>query len=302
MPISFADFSVRALNLCRPPIRRPATRTKLKQVLKEFSEICQTTSDINLDTVANWVSSRPGRAPLTTFSLLRAFARATKLATKQRLLEVDPFEIIPPPQWFATGDLVVPPKVRHLTSDQISRLLRQAGLEGRSGEWEARRMACLIPIYAFTGCRRNEALGLRVEDVDLVGRVISIRPNARRPLKTKASVRRLPMASRLIEEVEAWMPARVRGHDGGWLIPHKDGDGPWLHGRPGTKPLDRVKALGKGLKYRTRRFSRSVTASPRPSRASCPSCFASDSWGIGTPRLNTATPTRTSTSSETSST
>ena len=106
-------------------------------------------------------------------------------------------------------------------------------------------MACLIPIYAFTGCRRNEALGLRVEDVDLVGRVISIRPNARRPLKTKASVRRLPMASRLIEEVEAWMPARVRGHDGGWLIPHKDGDGPWLHGRPGTKPLDRVKALGK---------------------------------------------------------
>jgi integrase len=239
--VPYATFAARSLALCTPPIRRPATRCKLHQVLGEFGQICPTTAHINLDAIAAWLNSRPERAPLTSFSLLRSFARAVKLAAKQELIRLNPFEAMPPSQWFATGALDAPERIRHLTVDQIGLMLKQSAKEAQGGDWEALRMACLLPIYAYTGCRRNEALGLMLEDLDLLEGVIWIRPNARRPLKTRAARRRLPMHRRVKQAAMAWIPECRSA----WLIPHKGLSGPWLHGRPGCKPLDRVKALGE---------------------------------------------------------
>ena len=173
-PVPFADFVVRSINLCKPPRRRPATQTKLAQVLREFAQVCDSTADISLDAVAAWLDLHPSRAPLTSFSLLRSFARAVKLASKQGMIPVNPFDIIPPSQWFPTGALDTPEKVRHLTVDQIGRLLARASLEAQGGDWEALRLEWLVKVYAFTGCRKNEALGLLTADVDLAEEVIWI--------------------------------------------------------------------------------------------------------------------------------
>ena len=51
----------------------------------------------------------------------------------------------------------------------------------------------LFPILGETGCRLAEIVGLRIEDADLDGRVIHIRPNDKRRLKTAGSERSLPL-------------------------------------------------------------------------------------------------------------
>ena len=51
----------------------------------------------------------------------------------------------------------------------------------------------LFPILGETGCRLAEIVGLRVEDVDLEGSVVHIRPNDKRRLKTAGSERSLPL-------------------------------------------------------------------------------------------------------------
>ena len=51
----------------------------------------------------------------------------------------------------------------------------------------------LFPILGETGCRLAEIVGLRVEDIDLNKRILHIRPNDKRRLKTTDSERSLPL-------------------------------------------------------------------------------------------------------------
>ena len=51
----------------------------------------------------------------------------------------------------------------------------------------------LFPILGETGCRLAEIVGLRIEDFDLDDRVLHIRPNDKRRLKTAGSERSLPL-------------------------------------------------------------------------------------------------------------
>ena len=51
----------------------------------------------------------------------------------------------------------------------------------------------LFPILGETGCRLAEIVGLRVEDIDLNKRILHIRPNDKRRLKTTGSERSLPL-------------------------------------------------------------------------------------------------------------
>jgi len=73
----------------------------------------------------------------------------------------------------------------------------------------------LMPILGETGCRLAEIVGSRVDDIGLDGTIIQIRPNTARRLKTKNSVRTLPLlgyARRSIEQAQ-------RQSDGEWLFP-----------------------------------------------------------------------------------
>lgn len=239
--LPYADFSRQIRALSAPPIRRPATAEKLRQVLAEFGEICLTTADVTPVAIATWLGSRPGRASLTSFSLLRSFATATRAATKLGLLERDPFAFRPPSQWFQTGALDAPERSRHHSAAQIVAVLQRASQDAIGGGWVAVRDEALVCFCCFLGLRAREALGLLVRDVDLANRLVHVRPNAWRPLKTRASRRLLAIPEALYPVARDYVPrCGSRIH----LFPHKGLDGPWFHGRPGHKPLDRVRALG----------------------------------------------------------
>jgi integrase len=51
----------------------------------------------------------------------------------------------------------------------------------------------LFPILGETGCRLAEIVGLKVDDIDLDEKVLRIRPNAKRRLKTSGSERLIPL-------------------------------------------------------------------------------------------------------------
>ena len=73
----------------------------------------------------------------------------------------------------------------------------------------------LFPILGETGCRLAEVVGLKVEDVDLIERVLHIRPNEKRRLKTAGSERSLPLTpttALALEKALAWS-------DDEWLFP-----------------------------------------------------------------------------------
>jgi len=72
----------------------------------------------------------------------------------------------------------------------------------------------LFPILGETGCRLAEVVGLKVEDVCLIERVLHIRPNEKRRLKTAGSERSLPLtttAALALEKALAWS-------DGEWMF------------------------------------------------------------------------------------
>ena len=73
----------------------------------------------------------------------------------------------------------------------------------------------LFPILGETGCRLAEIVGLRVEDVDLQGSVVHIRPNDKRRLKTAGSERSLP----LTDVACLALSKALDTSDGEWLFP-----------------------------------------------------------------------------------
>jgi integrase len=238
---SYADFTRRILALYSPPMRRKATRDKMRLALSEFAQICPDTRSIGPEAIAAWIAAHPERSPIASFSLLRSFASACRAGKELGILRSDPFAFRPPARWWPEGSLEPPERPRHHPPGELARVLEQSATEAASGSWEALRLDTLIRLYVFTGMRRSEALGLLAADVDLEGEALEIRPNGRRQLKTRASRRRLAMPEPLARAIRRWLPRC--GSD--WLIPHKGLSGPWLSGRVGHKPLDQVKALGR---------------------------------------------------------
>ena len=73
----------------------------------------------------------------------------------------------------------------------------------------------LMPILGETGCRLAEIVGLRVEDVDLEGAELHIRPNDKRRLKTNGSERSLPLVGHALDAVMLIMSKTEED----WLFP-----------------------------------------------------------------------------------
>lgn len=73
----------------------------------------------------------------------------------------------------------------------------------------------LFPILGETGCRLAEVVGLRLEDVDLENRVLHIRPNTHRRLKTAGSERSIPLSSTAC----AALTKALQHSDDEWVFP-----------------------------------------------------------------------------------
>lgn len=238
--IPFTDFAAEALALYRPPLRRPGTYRKLRQVLAEFAALCGTTAELSPAAVARWIAEHPGRRLATVRTLLSTFRAATRHGEASGYLRC-PFRTRPLARCLPRID--DEPIDRHLSTAQVARVLLQADREAEGGDWRGRRLRTLIYLAAYTGARAAELLALRVEDLDLAEGLVWIRPNARRALKTRSSRRRIPIPAPLRRVLEEWV-GRGDGPSP-WLIPHTELTGPWLSGAPRNKPLACVRALGE---------------------------------------------------------
>ena len=69
----------------------------------------------------------------------------------------------------------------------------------------AKGLHAIIATMLLTGGRNSEVLGLDVEDVSFDRGIVYFRPNAHRTLKTKTSVRDVPLWPQLREILQAWL-------------------------------------------------------------------------------------------------
>jgi integrase len=240
-PVPWEQFRARVLKLYQPPVRRPATRDKTRQILDELGTLCETTADLTEDVLADWASQHADRSARTTESLLRHLSAACTFGEKWGCL-TDPFDIRPVSRWLPADELEdCEPFGKHRTAEEVRRVLDQADAEARGGDHRARRLRAAVYSFAYTGAGKKEILGLRTCDVNLDRRIITVKSHPKRRLKTGPRAAWLPIAPVLAQV----LAERILETGCEWLFPHAYGTGPWLYGRPGHRPLDEVKALGE---------------------------------------------------------
>jgi integrase len=266
--VDHAQFARSVLDLYQVPIRRKATRAKIRQALEEFAAICPDTAALTPGAVARWLAAHPGRTPRTAYSLLRAMRTAVRAGIALGLVPSDPFAFRSPRAWFPAGALEDPTRRRHHGAEAIARVLRRADAEAYAGPWRAWRLRAAVYGVAYTGCRAREVLGALAADYDRESGLFWVRPNARRPLKTAASHAPLPACPALAAVLDDWVD-RIGGSP--WLIPGRRRSGPWLGGAPGYRPVDQLRKLGEragveGLTFLSLRHSFATL---------------SESWGLG---------------------
>jgi integrase len=243
-PIKFDRFIEETLCLFGPPMRSKGTRRQISQALREFAKVkgVKRTSDLRPRNVGAWLTAHPDRTPVRAASLLRALSSACRYAVAEGYLRVSPFAFRRVNDWVADQPLAPdkprPPK--HQPAEAIAALLAHLDDDASKGGWKAARLQALVYLLAYTGLRKMEALTLKVSDINLERRLVSVRPRRSHSLKTRASAATLPLADPLVEVLRRWLP-RCGGE---WVFPGARLGGPWTGGPPGQKPIDAVRKAG----------------------------------------------------------
>jgi len=244
-PISMSRFAVEVLELYRDLGRRPLTVVKMRQILRELTElrgddgrkIIRSTADLTTATMAHWDAlNRPRRAPSTRAGLMSYARAACSYAIEEGWLQK-------PPNWRRLwpreiGRSMAP---KHLPWLDVCRLLIELRESAQPGGWPEQRLYALVATVCYTGLRRDEALCLRTIDVDLTSRVIRLVSHAKRPLKTASSRRLVPIPPELGEILEAWLPQCGSV----WLFPGTKRATPWRGGRVGRRPIDALREAAR---------------------------------------------------------
>jgi len=233
-PIPILEFSQRALELYGIVTKRPKTRQKIRQILRELAATlgpAATTADLSTEAIVRWMTLyAPRRSPNTVIGHLSNLRTLCLWAIEEGWLDHCPaFRRLRP-------RAVASPELGHLSRVQIVELLRH--LKARATDWKGRRLYALVATAIYTGLRRDELLFLRMQDVDLAGALITVVPLLERALKTPESARAVPVPPELIGLLSEWV-THVRGP---WLFPGVTGRGAWHGGSPGYRPVDALKA------------------------------------------------------------
>lgn len=251
-PIPFDAFTRLVLAEYEPPMKAPKTRQRMAQVLRTVAALpgVTTTADLRRPAVAAFIQARgPDANPNTTIGMLGYFRAACTYAVDEAYLDRSPFESKGVGKWIRAG---APARVTHHAPREVARVLDR--LKARATDWEGRRLHALGCLVALAGLRRDEALFLQREDLDLQTQVALVSP--RRRLKTVRSAAPVPLCDELAAVLRRWLP------DAGevWVFPGKKGVGAWSGGSPGYRPLDRLKAVAEdagvtGLTFQSLRHS-----------------------------------------------
>lgn len=214
-------------------MRAKTTRLRMAQALREALAIAgpgATTEALGPVLVAR-LASRPG-ATATTAGLLRSLRTAIRVAVGRGWARASVLEGC---RFVPTGG--TPERRHHHGRAEVARVLEL--LLQRSGTWAGGRLHAFAALLAYCGLRRNEALRLRWEDLDLSAGFAFVRPNGAR-LKTRSSAAPVPMPSALVEILGAW----VMRAGSEWALPRSDRRGPWTGGTAGRRAGDLLKAAG----------------------------------------------------------
>lgn len=243
-PRPWREFLSEFLAQYEPPLRASKTLSAMRLVVRQVTPLLgdePTTAGLRPELVARFIASQPATISVNTKnSRLRALRAMCGYAEAMGYLDVNPFRLR---KFFLRPG---PPKEkRHFSREEIARVLAQAAhevtLKKGWAQWRARRSEALIALIAYTGMRKMEALCLKLEDVDLQNRVIMLKGNEFRQLKTPASGQPIPIPAALAPILADWMPRTLSP----LLFPSSTNETPWTGGTTSHKPLGRLRAIAK---------------------------------------------------------
>ena len=192
----------------------------------------RTTADLTTELVAQFVTLRAKSVnPNTILGDLSYLSAACSFAVEEGWLDHVPrFKRVRPQRVNPAASKV------HSIVD-VARVLEHLGQA--AGSWAGHRLHALAATVAYTGLRRDEALTLMVEDVNLADGLLSVSDRQRR--KTEASAAAVPIPPELGEILRGWLPRC--GSE--WLFPGVRRQGPWTGGTCGERACDRIRQAGR---------------------------------------------------------
>lgn len=239
IPLTFDAFADWVLRLYAPPLRRASTLAGMRRALADFRAATgvEDLDGVTTDAVARYVASRAALNANTTRAKLRYLRTAVNLARAEGWAGRGPnFGRLMPP--------AAPACRGHLDLDEVRRLLSHLRAHARCG-WREHRLYALVATVAYTGLRKAEALHLEPRDVDLSAGLIHVVAR-RRPLKTAAAAAPVPLPPELAAVLRPWLSRCGPG----WVFPGVRRGGPWVHGSPGYRPVDRIREAGEAVGLR----------------------------------------------------
>jgi integrase len=231
--------------------RAKQTWMKMRQVTGEFGELpcVKTTEDLTRHAIIQWLAAHPERSRSAAHSLLRSFRRAVRVGLSCEYLTADPFKYTSVSDYVKNLRKVVRVKA-HLSREEIGRVLAHVERSGL-GDWPNHRLFALVAVLAHTGVRRNEALFLRVADVNFERGFVWVRGT-----KTEEADAPVPLSPELADVLRVWLPRT----DSPYVFPTLSRTSPWTGGPTGQQPLHRLRDVAKeagidGLTFQAMRHS-----------------------------------------------
>jgi len=253
-PIPWEQFKQELLTRYAPDYKRPATRRKIEQVLRLLDALgMQSTVELTVPCVDRFVTSvRAGRSQYTLKSLLSGLRTITNYAARTGYCHRPPFDLAPLRTW------VKPPRPtgrRHLSRQEIAAILdrMRRDVSSRVGwaQYRARQILAITELIALTGLRRNECLYLYVQDLDLDKRIVNVVDREAHHLKTDSSAAPVALPAAAVPTLRDWLCHRLDCPPGfdrpasSYLFPNVRRSTPWVGGKPGYRPLCKLKAAAR---------------------------------------------------------
>lgn len=260
--------------------RRPLTRQKMAQVLRELEVTLgrdALTTDLTTERMGLWLALYGSpRDPGTVAGQISYIRAACAWAVEEGWLDR-------PPAWKRIRPKVGRRRVGpHQSLEEVRRLLAHLEACATAGAWKEWRLYALVATAVYTALRRAELLFLRVEDVDLVGRIVAVVPIPARLLKTPESEEPVPIPAPLAPIIEGWLEVRRTGDWRAvrteWLWPGQRGRCAWNGGKCGSRPIDALRNAGKAVGIDPEKLS---WQSLRRSWAT----HAETAWGLTEPQI-----------------
>ena len=227
--ILFQKFVASILAVYSGPGHAPRTAAKMRHVLDLVQAMeVRTTADLTTELIARFVAARSTVVKTATVrGDLSYLSAACTYAVEEGWLDRAPrFKRVRPRP-------AKPAAPRCHSIEDVGRVLDH--LRSQASTWEGGRLYALAAVVAYTGLRRDEALYLRTEDVNIT--VCVLRIVARRRLKTLGSEASVPMPTELVKILETWVPRTGSV----WLFPGVRRVGPWTGGTCGERAGDVLK-------------------------------------------------------------